>query len=104
MLIFFVIQYTTLFSQETTKLMDVLAKVGKAQASLQSVNYTIERTDTLVTDDVRTITGRVIISVDTADTVLGFCFWAKKDNENAEKIYDGHSCYETSTETKTYTM
>ena len=98
------IQCTILYSQETTKPMDVLAKVWKAQASLQSVNYTIERTDTLVTDDIRTMKGSVIISVDKADTILGFRFWAKKDNENAEKIYDGHACYETDTETKTYRM
>lgn len=104
MLFLFVMQCTTLFSQETTNLTDIFTKVRKAQASLQSVSYKIERTDTLVTDDVRTMKGTVIISVDKADTILGFCFRAKKDNENAEKIYDGHSCYETNTETKTYSM
>jgi peroxiredoxin len=99
----FVMQSKILLSQKTANLQEVLAGVWKAQA-LTSINYSVWRRDTLVTDDIRTMKGDVIISVDKADAILGFRFWAKMDGESSEKIYDGHVCYETDTNAKTYKM
>lgn len=96
-------QSKILLSQKTANLQEVLAGVWKAQA-LTSINYSVWRRDTLVTDDIRTMKGDVIISVDKADAILGFRFWAKMDGESSEKIYDGHVCYETDTNAKTYKM
>lgn len=91
-----------LFSQQTSDLQEILANVSKAQASLKSINYSIERMDTLVTGGTRTMKGNVIISFDVRDTILGFRFWAKRNNENTENIYDGDAWYEADTVAKTY--
>lgn len=80
----------------------VLAKVLKAQGALKTAEYSVERRDTLLTGDSRIMFGRVMVAVDTTDMLLGFRFWAKKDGEKEEKVYDGRVCYVISSDTKTY--
>lgn len=102
MLFLFLIQGTVLTGQNKINPMDVITEVCKAQTAVKSVDYSIERRDTLVTGDIRSMKGSVKISVDKSDTILGFHFWAKKINENTEKIYDGLACYETNINSNTY--
>ncbi|QNF34402.1 TlpA family protein disulfide reductase [Adhaeribacter swui] len=82
----------------------ILDKVKKAQAALQTISYTMERTDTLVTGDVRTMRGKVKLQVAIQDSIFGFKFVARKDSEPGERIYDGHVGYETYPGTKTYRL
>ena len=92
------------FCQSTATSSEVLAEVLKAQGALKTAEYSVERRDTLLTGDIRTMTGTVVIAVDKTDTLLGFRFWAKKHGEKEEKAYDGRVCYAISPDTKTYRL
>ena len=89
---------------QNTRLSELLKSVQNAQALLKILSYSVERTDTLVTDDVRTMTGKVLIEADRNDTLFGFKWRAKKDIDKSERIYDGHIGYEADTINKTYQL
>jgi len=65
--------------------------IEKAQATLNTVSYTLTRTDTFVTGTVRTITGQAKIKVNKSDKVFGFLFWGKRDGIDINIVYDGRS-------------
>lgn len=83
---------------------EIIAGVFKAQKKLKTVSYALVRTDTLVTGDVRTMTGKAKITVDVKDTIFGFKFWSHLDGNNQERIYDGHLGYEVNLKNKDYTL
>jgi hypothetical protein len=89
---------------QTIEPSDILKAVVKAQVDLKTATYFVERIDTIVTGDTRIMTGEVFIEKDENDTLLGFRFWAKKDSDNSERIYDGHIGYETHPDNKTYRL
>ncbi len=83
---------------------DIIKKVYQAQKTIRNISYTLVRTDTLVTGDNRTMSGKVLIETDPADNLFGFKFWSKKDNDVKAKLYDGHLGYEINPDTKTYVL
>ncbi len=82
----------------------VISAIRKAQASLYTLSYVLERTDTLVTGDTRVMRGHAEIRVDTNDSLFGFEFCAKREGTKGESIYDGRIVYETDDEQKTYSL
>jgi thiol-disulfide isomerase/thioredoxin len=80
----------------------LVAAIQKAQGQLQQVSYSLQRTDTFVTGQVRAIHGKTIIQRDKKDSVLGFQFWSKRDDIDRETIYDGRLGYEVHHTNKTY--
>lgn len=83
---------------------DVVGAVCKAQQSLRTVSYRLERTDTFTTGTTRKITGRALIEVTKEDSVFGFMFQGRKDGYHGESMYDGHTAYDTDDEQKTYRL
>jgi len=75
-----------LFSQTPAEIID---KVFKAQKGLNTVEYTLQRTDTFVTGDTRITTGQVKMQIVPADSIFGCWFWGKRDDVGIETIYDG---------------
>lgn len=88
----------------TLTINDIIAEVQKAQQALQTIEYTLQRTDTLVTGNTRIMTGKVLLQVIPQDTVYGFHFFAKQDGDNSEQVYDGHIAYHTDQDKKRYEM
>jgi peroxiredoxin len=82
----------------------VISAVKKAQQSLRTVQYTLRRTDTLLSAAPRTMSGEVLIQVVPQDTVYGFHFASKQDGDNSEQVYDGHIAYVTDQDKKQYQM
>ena len=80
----------------------IIQAVKKAQESLKTVNYILERTDTLVTGDTRNMRGHAIIRVDPGDSIFGFEFQAEREGVREKSIYDGKAAYETDGEKMTY--
>src|SRR5690606_23665985 len=58
-------------------------------------------TDTIGTL-VRYMSGTVVMEKNEQDTIFGFRFWSKKENDPIEKMYDGHVGYSVNTTTKKY--
>lgn len=83
---------------------EVITAVKKAQASIKNVSYTAQRIDTLLTSDTRTFSGKVLIQVIPQDTIYGFHFFSKQDDDNSEQVYDGHIAYLTDQDKKQYQM
>jgi thiol-disulfide isomerase/thioredoxin len=84
---------------------DIISRIIKAQTSLKTISYTLDRRDTLLTNDVRTMSGNVKLETDDRNTnTMGFKFWAKKDGESEEKVYDGYVAYTINPQTQTYTL
>ncbi len=83
---------------------EIISKVFNAQQALKTVSCTLVRTDTLVTGDIRTMTGNSKILIDKTDPVFGFKFWVQNSNDNSEMVYDGHIGYQTNTKEKTYVL
>src|ERR1700761_1357860 len=80
----------------------IIKAVKKAQQNIHWVNYTLKRTDTLLTGNVRSMTGNVIMKRDTNDRTLGFLFKTQLDESNTERIYDGHLGYLLNDDQKSY--
>lgn len=80
----------------------VIEKVLQAQQQLQSVSYTLQRTDTFVTGDIRTITGMVKLQVELADSIFGCWFWAKRADINKSTVYDGKKALYINNDKKEY--
>jgi thiol-disulfide isomerase/thioredoxin len=78
----------------------IIREVKKAQAGVKWIAYTMQRTDTLVTGDVRSMAGNVIMKPD--NNVLGFLFHAQMDGLDEEKIYDGNMGYIIGRNERTY--
>lgn len=83
---------------------EVITAVKKAQQSLSTLEYTIKRTDTLLSADPRILTGKVLMQVVPQDTIYGFHFFSKQDGNNSEQVYDGHIAYITDQDKKHYQM
>lgn len=80
----------------------IIAAVKSRQLSLKSVSYKLQRTDTLVTGDIRSMTGKAIIELRRGESALGFRFWAQRDGFNQQTIVDDHMGYVVDTVLKTY--
>jgi thiol-disulfide isomerase/thioredoxin len=104
LIVFLILTYSISFCQDTPSAAGLLARVMKAQAVLKNLEYSVVRRDTLVTGDIRLMSGRAAMEVDEADTLTGFKFRAKKDNEAGEKVYSRYVGYETNPGKKTYRM
>jgi peroxiredoxin len=89
---------------QTINLSAILKAVQKAQNNLKTADYLVERVDTLLTGDIRTMAGKVLIERDNSDTLLGFRFWARRDIDQSERVYDGHIGYEINLNSKTYQL
>lgn len=87
------------YSQSAEKL---IADIQKAQRQLKTISYTLQRTDTFVTGQVRIIHGQTIMQLDAADSVFGFLFWSKRDDLERETIYDGRIAFSLDNAKKTY--
>ncbi|SDE64039.1 hypothetical protein SAMN05216464_10864 [Mucilaginibacter pineti] len=81
----------------------LVAAVKNAQKNTRWAVYTIKRTDTLMTGDIRSMSGNVFMKPDANDSVLGFQFRAALDGDYHEKIYDGHLGYLIDHNHKTFT-
>ncbi len=68
---------------------ELIAQVITAQKKISNIYCRTERHDTLVMGVVRRFSGEVKISALPEDKVLGFGFYAKRDDVNGESIYDG---------------
>lgn len=75
----------TIYSQTASEL---IGMVQKAQKELKTVSYRLLRHDTLVTGDIRSMTGLVKMKNAENDSLFGCSFWAKQDGVNEETIYD----------------
>lgn len=89
----------TIWAQDAQR---IITSVKQRQASLRSLSYRLQRTDTLVTGDVRTMSGKAIIELDPADKTIGFRFWAQRDGFDQQTIFDGRLGYVSDTLNKTY--
>jgi thiol-disulfide isomerase/thioredoxin len=96
-----VIGYGAVSAQDSK---DIVREVMKAQLALSTVSYTLERVDTLLTGDIRTMSGRVMIMTDREDSLWGFKFRAEKDGEPGERVYDGLNGYVTDPDKRSYRL
>jgi thiol-disulfide isomerase/thioredoxin len=80
----------------------IIAGVKKAQQSIKLVSYTMKRTDTLVTGDIRSMTGSVTMKPDVNDKIFGFLFRAQLTGDTEERVYDGNMGYIINNSKKTY--
>jgi thiol-disulfide isomerase/thioredoxin len=83
---------------------EIISAVMRSQQSLRTVFYKVIRHDTLVTGDIRTLTGQAKIRVDTSDPLFGFLFWAKEDGVNSQLVFNGNMSYQTDDTQKTYSI
>lgn len=83
---------------------ELISEVRKAQEALHTVEYTLQRTDTLVTGNTRMMTGKVLLQMVRQDTIYGFHFYAMQDGDNTEQVYDGHIAYHADRNKKQYEM
>src|SRR5689334_20820796 len=97
--IFIVIINFNAFAQSPTA---IITDVKNAQQDIKWIAYSMKRTDTLVTGDIRSMTGGVIMKPDRSDDVLGFLFHAQLDGDSNEKVYDGHMGYVINNSKKNY--
>lgn len=97
----FTIIHLSAFSQSPAALIEA---VKKAQQNIRWVSYTMKRTDTLVTGDVRSMVGSVTMQPDQNDKVFGFLFHAYPEDKKIEKVYDGHLGYVINNEKNTYSL
>ncbi len=91
----------TLLAQDIRRL---IAAVKQKQMSLQTLTYTMKRTDTLVTGTVRHLSGQTQLRVDRSDRLVGYWFRSRQDGVAGEVIYDGRLGYRTDDSSRTYTL
>ncbi len=84
--------------------LDIIAAVKTRQAQLVSLSYKLNRTDTLVTGDVRNMSGRALLEKTGDDNPIGFLFWARREGFAEQTVYDGHVAYVADTSKRTYRM
>jgi thiol-disulfide isomerase/thioredoxin len=72
---------------------ELIAKILHAQQTIKHIRAYITRHDTLVTGHIRTMKGWVNATVDPADRIFGFRFYAVPEEKQAASIYDGHSSF-----------
>ncbi len=83
---------------------DIVAAIKSRQAQLKSLSYRLSRTDTLVTGDIRNMSGRAIIEKSADNKAFGFLFWAQRDGFDQQTVYDGRVAYVADTSKRTYRM
>lgn len=83
---------------------ELISAVLQRQANLGKAAYTMERTDTLLTGDVRHMRGSVHVMADTSDQLFGFLFWGKRDDVASKVVYTGRVAYETDDSSLTYLL
>lgn len=80
---------------------EIIQRVLASQQRIKTIAYTLQRSDTFVTGQTRMTSGTVKMKAMPTDTVFGCWFWSKRDDVNAETIYDGRGM-QISHETKSY--
>lgn len=80
----------------------IVTAVKQRQAALKSLSYTLQRTDTLVTGDIRTMSGQAVISVGPEENAIGFRFRARRNGFAQETVFDGRLGYVADTVTRSY--
>ncbi len=93
----------SLFSARAQKAVDIISQVMKRQSEIHRLSYSIQRTDT-IGSLIRVMQGKVILERDITDTVFGFRFWSRKDNDITEKMYNGRLGFAINTSASNYTM
>ncbi|HTN06614.1 TlpA disulfide reductase family protein [Agriterribacter sp.] len=83
---------------------ELIAQVLHAQKTLTTVSCTVQRRDTLVTGDIRTMAGQVSMRRADSDSIFGFWFWAKQNGFSEESIYDGSNGFVINHDMKHYKM
>lgn len=83
---------------------ELIAQVLNAQKALKTISCTVQRRDTLVTGDIRTVAGQVSMRRADSDSIFGYWFWAKQDRFSEESIYDGSNGFVINHDTKHYKM
>jgi thiol-disulfide isomerase/thioredoxin len=78
--------------------------IHRRQATLRTVVYTVERTDTLVTGHTRQLKGQVYLRVTPADTTFGHHFRASQPDQASTIVYDGRLGYVADDRAYTYTL
>lgn len=92
-----------LFSTKAQEADVIISQVMKRQSQTHRISYSIQRTDT-IGSHTRAMQGEVILERDITDTVFGFRFWGRKDNDATEKMYNGRIGYAIDTSASNYTM
>lgn len=82
----------------------LIRMVRQKQAHLTQITYSLLRTDTLVTGDVRQLRGQVVLRPEPIDRLFGFWFQAKQQGQADDLVYDGHVGYIANDLEKTYTL
>jgi thiol-disulfide isomerase/thioredoxin len=98
------VQGTNGLKQTNDRPMEIIGKIEKAQGSIKTASYTLERTDTLVSGDTRILTGSAMIRMDKSDSLFGFEFEARRVGVHGESVYGGRIVYETDDSEKVYTV
>ncbi len=83
---------------------DIIAVVKGRQAQLKSLSYKLNRTDTLVTGDVRNMSGTAILETSSDNNPISFLFRAQRDGFDQHTVYDGRVAYVADTSKRTYRM
>lgn len=83
---------------------DVIAEVMRAQSKIKNASYKMVRNDTLVTGDIRTITGNVKMRTESSEPNFGFLFSAKENAVNGQILFNGHMAYETDDALQVYRL
>jgi peroxiredoxin len=81
---------------------EIVSLIRKSQQLVETASYKMTRKDTLVTGDVRTITGQVKMRRDAEDSSFGFDFQAKEDGVDGQIVFNGNMGYETNDAQKVY--
>ena len=83
----------SLVGGKAQKAEDIVSQVIKRQSKVHRISYRIERSDT-IGSYTRTMKGDVILERDVTDTLFGYRFWGKKENDAREKMYNGRVGYD----------
>lgn len=87
--LFFFIIFSVAQSVKAQSANEIIQQVLASQQHIQTLAYTLQRSDTFVTGQTRITSGMVKMKAMPSDTVFGCWFWAKRDDVNGETIYDG---------------
>ena len=86
-------------AQTTT---DIISKVLQKQQGIKNVSYSLQVIDTFTSGDVWNHTGTTQILMVPQDSVLGFYFWAKRNDQEQHTTYNGRIAYDVNDQKKTY--
>ncbi|MCB0686779.1 MAG: TlpA family protein disulfide reductase [Saprospiraceae bacterium] len=98
-ILMFLVHYISLAQPDKS----IISKVVDRQRGIQNISYEVIRKDTLLTGDIRTMSGKILMYRNLADTILGYTFYAQQPEINERVFYNGHIGYLVNDGEKTYT-